>query len=123
MEYHRKEKKMLANKYHEIKKEEVTAEGAKDVSIRWLIGKDTDAPFYLRHFEVQPGGHTPYHNHPWEHEIYVLEGTGRINTGEGPIPLEKGSFALVRPGEEHQFENTGQTTFTFLCAIPDPEKK
>ena len=114
---------MLSKKYDEVKKEDVTTEGAKDVSIRWLIGKESNAPFYLRHFEIKPGGHTPYHSHPWEHEIYALEGTARINTQEGAIPLEKGSFALVRSGEAHQFENTGHTTFTFLCAIPDPEKK
>jgi quercetin dioxygenase-like cupin family protein len=123
IDYHPKEKKMLAKKYDEVKKEEVTAEGAEGVSIRWLIGKETDAPFYLRHFEVRPGGRTPYHNHPWEHEVYVLEGNGQLNTQQGPIPLEKGSFALVSPDEEHQFENTGTTTFAFLCAIPDTEKK
>jgi quercetin dioxygenase-like cupin family protein len=115
---------MIVKKYDDVEKTGVTEEGAQSVSIRWLIGKDSQAPnFYLRHFEIEPGGHTPFHTHPWEHEVYVLEGSAQINTKSKSIPLEKGSFALVMPGEEHQFENTGDTTFKFLCAIPDTEKK
>lgn len=115
---------MIVKKYDDVEKSGVTEEGAQSVSIRWLIGKDSHAPnFYLRHFEIEPGGHTPFHTHPWEHEVYVLEGNGQINTKNKSIPLEKGSFALVMPGEEHQFENTGDTTFKFLCAIPDTGKK
>jgi quercetin dioxygenase-like cupin family protein len=115
---------MIVKKYDDVEKTGVTEEGAQSVSIRWLIGKDSQAPnFYLRHFEIETGGHTPFHTHPWEHEVYVLEGSAQINTKSKSIPLEKGSFALVMPGEEHQFENTGDTTFKFLCAIPDTEKK
>lgn len=36
----------------------------------------------------------------------------------GSHSLEAGSFALILPGEEHQFENDGNTTFKFLCIIP-----
>ena len=110
---------MIIKRYDEVEKNAVSVEGAQKVSIRWLIGKDSNAPnFYLRQFEIEPGGHTPFHSHPWEHEVYVLEGNARLNTSGKAVPLEKGSFALVMPGEEHQFENTGHTTFKFLCAIP-----
>jgi len=110
---------MIVKKYNEVEASPVNIDGVKNVSIRWLIGKDSKAPnFYLRHFEIEPGGHTPRHTHPWEHEVYVLEGKGRLNTSDKSFTLEKGSFALVMPDEEHQFENTGETTFQFLCAIP-----
>jgi quercetin dioxygenase-like cupin family protein len=111
---------MIVKKYDEVANEKVEMEGVKNTSIRWLIGKDSPAPnFYLRQLELEPGGHTPFHTHEWEHEIYVVEGQGRINTsGDQSIPLEQGSFALVMPGEEHQFENTGDSTFKFLCVIP-----
>jgi len=115
---------MIVKKYDEVEKSEVTMAGAKNTSIRWLVGKDTDAPnFFLRQLEVEPGGHTPFHNHPYEHEVYVIAGKGQINKKGGSIPLEKGSFGLVMPGEDHQFENTGDFTFKFLCVIPDIEKK
>jgi len=110
---------MIAKKYDEVEKQKIQMDQAKGISIRWLIGPDQEAPnFYLRHFEVEPGGHTPYHTHPWEHEVYVLEGKGKLNTKDKSLPLEKNYFALVMPGEEHQFENTGDTTLEFLCVIP-----
>ena len=115
---------MLVKKYDEVEKSEVADEGARKTSIRWLVGQDSDAPnFFLRQLEVEAGGHTPFHNHPYEHEVYVLDGKGTLNTNDESIPLEKGSFALVMPGEDHQFENTGDSTFRFLCVIPDTEKK
>jgi quercetin dioxygenase-like cupin family protein len=51
-----------------------------------------------------------------------VEGIGQINTEGKPIPLEKDSFALVMPGEKHQFVNRGDATLKFLCMIPKEEK-
>jgi len=114
---------MIVKKYDTVEKEEVKMEGVKNTSVRWLIGKDSPAPnFHMRLFEVEPGGHSPFHSHGFEHEIYVVEGKGQINTDKKPIPLEKGSFALVMPEEKHQFENTGNTPLKFLCMIPKEEK-
>jgi len=110
---------MIVKKFSDVAAEKVTMTGAEAVTIRWLLGKDSPAPnFYLRLFEVQPGGHSPYHTHPSEHEIVVLEGQGRINAQGKSFPLAPGSFALVEPNEEHQFENTGKTVFKFLCLVP-----
>ena len=110
---------MIVEDYHHVPAEEVTMAGAEAVTIRWLLGKKSPAPnFYLRLFEVQPGGHSPYHSHAMEHEIFVLEGQGRINAKGTRHDVGPGSFALVEPGEEHQFENTGKTVFKFLCVIP-----
>ena len=114
---------MLVKKYDAVEKEAVNVDGAQNTSIRWLIGKDSPAPnFFLRQLELEPGGHTPFHTHKWEHEVYVVEGSGKINTTDKKsLALEKGSFALVMPGEEHQFENTGDSTFKFLCIIPNTD--
>lgn len=110
---------MLVKKVDDIEKTKVEMEGVSGASVQWLVGRDTEAPnFYLRLFELEPGGHTPLHTHPWEHEVLVLEGTGKLNTGETFHPLEKNSVALVMPGDKHQFENTGSGPFKFLCIIP-----
>jgi quercetin dioxygenase-like cupin family protein len=110
---------MIVEDYHKVPAEEVTLTGAEAVTIRWLLGKNSPAPnFYLRLFEVQPGGHSPCHTHAIEHEIFVLEGQGRINAKGTQHAVSAGSFALVQPNEEHQFENTGKTVFKFLCVIP-----
>jgi len=114
---------MIVKKHDQVVREEVKMEGVKNTSVRWLIGKDSPAPnFHMRLFEVEPGGHSPFHSHDFEHEIYVVDGTGRINTEDTPIPLEKDSFALVMPNEKHQFENTGDTPLKFLCMIPKEDK-
>jgi quercetin dioxygenase-like cupin family protein len=114
---------MIVKKYDEVEKSKIEMEGVKNASIRWLVGQDSGAPnFYLRLFELEPGGHSPLHTHPWEHEVYFLEGKGQVNTDKGPIPVEKDFFALVLPNEKHQFENTGDTPLKFLCIIPKEGK-
>lgn len=110
---------MIVKDYQQVPAAAVTMPGAENVTIRWLLGKDSPAPnFWLRLFEVRPGGHSPYHTHGSEHEIFVLEGSGRLNARGGSFPLVAGTFALVEPDEEHQFENTGQTVLKFLCLVP-----
>jgi quercetin dioxygenase-like cupin family protein len=110
---------MIVKNYTAVPAEKVTMAGAKDVTIRWLLGQDSPAPnFWLRLFEVQPGGHSPYHTHPFEHEIFILEGQGRINARGSAFPVTAGCFALVEPDEEHQFENIGNETLKFLCLVP-----
>ena len=114
---------MIVSKNSAVEKQEINMEGVEGTSIQWLIGEQSEAPnFYLRLFEIEPGGHTPYHTHPWEHEVYFLEGEGQLKTKDGPFPVEKGHFALVMPDDEHQFKNTGTTPLKFLCIIPKEGK-
>lgn len=95
---------------------------ARGVQMRVLISDKNGAPnFVMRVFEIEPGGHTLFHTHPWEHEVYVLEGKGAVKSKDGDHPIEKDSFALIDPGEEHQFVNTGDTVLKFICVIPIPE--
>ena len=110
---------MIIQKSSEVEKSMVVNDGVKEVWIQWLIGEKSRAPnFYLRKFEVGPGGHTPLHAHAWEHEVYILEGSGFIHTTEGKVPVETGSFALIESGEQHQFENNSDRSLKFLCVIP-----
>ena len=99
---------------------EVTMEGAAGCQVRWLVGKDDQAAnFAMRQFELAPGGHTPRHFHPYEHEIYVLEGEGEIVDGDQPRPLRPGDVVYVTPDDVHQFRNTGAGPFKMLCLIPN----
>jgi tRNA-Thr(GGU) m(6)t(6)A37 methyltransferase TsaA len=102
----------------------VTAEPVKDVpgvTVRWLWADSDGAPnFALRLFEVQPGAATPYHAHPHEHEVYVLDGEARLRGETEENPLEPGDAALVLPNELHQFLNVGLDVLRFLCVVPLP---
>lgn len=93
---------------------------APGVSIRWVIDEQHDgAPNYaLRVIEVAPGGHTPRHQHPYEHENFVIEGRGRVLLGETWHELGPGSVAFVPANALHMYENTGEVPFKFLCGIP-----
>ncbi|HNT35606.1 MAG TPA: cupin domain-containing protein [bacterium] len=72
----------------------------------------------MRLFEVQPGGHTPHHEHEWEHEVYILQGSGAIVSDEGEMEFKAGDAIWVSPKERHQFKNTGAENLRFLCLIP-----
>jgi quercetin dioxygenase-like cupin family protein len=110
---------MKVERSAEIMKKPVTVTGAKDVSIRVLISKDDGAPtFAMRMFEIEPGGHTPLHRHPHEHEVFIVEGAGTfVHEGQNyPIACEDVVFV---PGDsEHCFRNTGDGLLRFLCLVP-----
>jgi len=99
---------------------EVASGEAKGATIRWLIDDTHDgAPVYsLRLVELAPGGHSPHHSHPYEHENFVVEGTGRVLMDGMWHELKPGDVALVPPNCVHQYENAGPTPFKFLCGIP-----
>ena len=66
---------MKVAKSASVTKKPVNVEGAEGVGIRVLISKDDGAPtFAMRMFELEPGGHTPLHRHPHEHEVEIATG-------------------------------------------------
>jgi quercetin dioxygenase-like cupin family protein len=104
--------------YTEIENQNVPAPAEK-VKIRWLINEKQGAPnFAMRRFEVAPGGSTPYHNHEWEHEVYVIEGEAVAVSELGETSIGPGSVIFVEPNEVHNFKNTGENPFVFLCMVP-----
>jgi len=98
---------------------EEVPEPAVGVKVRWLINRETGAPnFAMRLFEMEPGGSTPRHTHPWEHEVFVLAGSGVVLGEEEEKPFKPGDVVFVPSGEEHQFRNIGDEIVRFLCLIP-----
>ena len=103
------------------RQEPVIMEGAKGARIRILIGPDDGAAnFHMRHFEVDVGGCTPFHQHDFEHEVLVLKGTGVAKSEEGDRPFSPGDVIYVLPNEKHQFCNNGSQPFEIICLIPAP---
>jgi quercetin dioxygenase-like cupin family protein len=72
----------------------------------------------MRQFEVAPGCYTPRHHHPYEHEVFVLEGEGIVYEGDQIHKLKEGDVVFVKPDEVHQFRNTGSLPLKFLCLVP-----
>ena len=113
------EPKAKAVHYTEVPAQ-VFGDEAPGVTIRWVIDETRDgAPNYaLRVIEVAPGGHTPDHTHPYEHENYVVEGQGRVLLGDTWHDVGAGSVIFVPAGLRHTYVNAGDTQFRFLCGIP-----
>ena len=109
---------MLVKHYTDVPAEKVE-KGAKNTTIRWLIAEPECAPhFYMRLFEIGPDGATPDHAHEWEHEVFILEGEGKL-CGDGKImTLRAGDAVFVPEGENHYFESAGGKTMKMLCLIP-----
>lgn len=110
---------MKAYHYTEVPAEAV--EGCPGVSIRWAIGENVGAlHFILRVIDLQPGASTEHHQHPWEHEVFVLEGEGRVRHAGGELSIGPGSCVYVEPDERHQFTNSGSSVLRIICVIPRP---
>ena len=83
------------------------------------IGQADGAPnFSIRVFTLEPGGHTPHHEHDSEHLNYIIEGSGELMEGDQPRPIKQGDYILVKPRERHQYRNTGDTPLKFMCMVP-----
>jgi len=61
---------------------------------------------------------SPHHTHPYEHEIYILNGQAKLRAESQEHALGPGDTVLVLPDELHQVVNAGREVLRFLCAIP-----
>ena len=75
--------------------------------------------FSFRVFTIEPaGGHTPYHTHEFEHLNCFIEGrVALVNEAGKEMHVKQGDFALVLPGEKHQYRNnSADRPLTLICA-------
>lgn len=95
-------------------------EDAKNIYKQVPISQEDGSPnFSFRVFTIEPGGHTPLHNHPFEHLNYILEGRGILFCDDREHPVKKGDFVLVLPDETHQYSNASDSEdMVFICAVP-----
>ena len=121
---------------NEVEKNEVHMDGAVGAWKQLPLGNDDGTPVYsYRVFTVDPGGHTPFHQHPYEHMNYVIEGSGalvnekgeeqplkaqdyaRVNEAGKKSTLKTGDFALVNPDEKHLYYNLVYRSFKMICGM------
>ena len=97
----------------------VEMEGAKSVTMQIMVGRDDLAPhFAMRHFIVQPGGHTPLHSHDYEHEVYIVEGEAEAECSGTTNLVHAGDVLYIPANEMHQFRNASDAPVRFLCLVP-----
>lgn len=88
--------------------------GAK---IRWLITHRNGAEnFSLRVIEVKNGENTPYHEHDYEHEIYVIKGKVEVTIGEEKHIASADDYVLIPPNAHHGLK--ALEDLKFVCVVP-----
>lgn len=104
----------------QVEKTVARMEGAKGVHKQVPLSKRDGVPtFSFRVFTIEPGGHTPFHRHEFEHMNYVISGEGLLIAEDTEHELREGDFALVLPGEKHQFKNRSENRdLIIICAVP-----
>jgi len=108
-----------AVQYDDVMLEDVNEEGAVGAKIRWLINEKDDAKnFSMRYFEVEEGGRSPVHNHPWEHEVFIVKGKCKVVCEDESGGVEQGGVIFVPANTNHNFMNVGEGPLHFICVIP-----
>ena len=91
----------------------------KAAAMKVLIGPQEGwGDHVMRVIELEVGGHSPDHAHPWPHINYMLSGQGVLTVDGREHTVESNSYAFVPAGSRHQFKNTGSDLFRFICIVP-----
>jgi quercetin dioxygenase-like cupin family protein len=111
---------MYITRLNRVAKTTSTLEGAKGVHKQIPLSRRDGVPtFSFRVFTIEPRGHTPSHQHEFEHMNYVIEGEGTLVSEDREHELREGDFALILAGEKHQFRNSSENqNLIIICAVP-----
>jgi quercetin dioxygenase-like cupin family protein len=110
---------MMKRSVRQMEGTPIEGDGIKGVTMKLLVGREDQAPtFAMRHFAIEAGGYTPNHQHPWEHEVLILEGEGELECDGEVLPIAKGDGLLIPSNDLHQFRNTSDKRLEFLCIVP-----
>ncbi len=91
---------------------------AENTYIKWVFSPKDGVPnFSMRIFRVEAGGKIPEHSHPWEHEILMLKGRGKIKVGGKEYEVKEGNAIYIPPDEPHEYY--AYEEIMFLCMIPN----
>jgi quercetin dioxygenase-like cupin family protein len=72
----------------------------------------------MRIFDLAAGATTPYHQHPWEHEVFIVRGSGVVKSEQGDRPFAAGDTVFIAGNEPHCF--AAESAVQFVCVIPSP---
>ena len=107
---------MKITRLEQVQTQPIDMAGVVGATKQVPIGKADGAPnFSIRVFTLEPGGHTPHHQHDSEHLNYILEGQARMQLGTEATEVGPGDAVAIPPGTVHQITNIGRCQLKFLC--------
>ena len=79
--------------------EEIMCQSKSGNKIYWMLTSEQGAPnFEMRYIEIPPGAHTSYGHHPHEHEVFVVNGKGRVKGKDFERELSPGTAVFIPDG-------------------------
>jgi quercetin dioxygenase-like cupin family protein len=98
----------------------MSSDGAQGVRLRLLIGEPDGAPnFAMRLISFDAGGRSPHHSHPYEHETFIVSGSGAVEIDGETFSLSKGDSVYVPANAVHHFE--ANDAMEIICVIPNSQ--
>ena len=70
--------------------------------VRLISAEDNPPTNTMLYSEIEPGSTSAHHIHPWEHEIYILKGSGTLVCDGNNYPVKEGDAIFV-PGEVNHY--------------------
>jgi quercetin dioxygenase-like cupin family protein len=61
----------------------------------------------LSYSEIPPGSSSSHHIHPWEHEVYIIKGSGTLVCDSKEYPVKQGDAIFIPPNTDHYTLNNG----------------
>ena len=94
------------------------------VTVRYLLVEEFGAPnFEMRYFELGAGTLTSLDQHPYEHEVFIVRGRGKLFVDSREYTLRPGDAMLIQPNEVHQLGQVGDEPLGFICIVPNGVSK
>ena len=110
---------MIVSNEHQIVAKPMDSPEVKNAAMKVLVGAQEGwTDHVLRIIELGPGGYSPRHKHDWPHINYMVDGSGVLYIDGREHTVEKGAYAYVPANADHQFRNTGDGVFRFICIVP-----
>ena len=111
-------------KNEEMQSIEINMEAARNVLKQTAISpKEGWDGWVMRIFTLKKDGYTPRHTHDWPHINYIIKGQGTLFIDGEEKNVSPGDTAYVKGGEDHQFKNSGEEDFSFICIVPEEGDK
>ncbi|MDY0210538.1 MAG: cupin domain-containing protein [Acholeplasma sp.] len=109
---------MMIKHIKDLKPILLSGQAVKHASMKVLVGPEDGFDTHVfRVLTLEKNGYSPFHKHPWFHVNYVLEGKGEIEIDGVVTKVEKGHYAFIESNQMHQFRNTGDVPFVFVCIV------